>query len=200
MIEQYLNNAVNRKIKEGRIHDYLLKDPYPYAVIPNFLEDNFFSNIQKQCDNLLGNLVPIEGINIHHTYLNIPDLLSVCCNVYFMKIIHNIFNLKVQRKRDQYPTLRVLPKCGTGLHIHNDCLYIGNITVFLYLSYWEEGYGGEVGLFKKESDGFTKITEVKPVANSLFMMPITGTTMYHCINATSNGYIRKCAYIPISII
>ena len=200
MIEQYLNQEVNKKIKERRVCDYLTTDPYPYAVIPNFLEDTFFNKIKNQCDDLLANLVPIDGFDISHTYLNIPEMLSVFCNFYFMNLIGNIFNCDVQRKRDQYPSLRVLPEGGDGLHIHNDHLYIGNITVFLYLSRWEERFGGEVGLYKKEGSIFTKISEVKPLANSLFMMPITDTTMYHSINATASGYLRKCAYIPISII
>lgn len=200
MIEQYLNQTVIKKINERRVSDYLTTTPYPYAVIPNFLEEDFFKRIKIQCDSLLNDLVPINGFDIYHTYLNIPELLSVFCNSYFMNFIGNIFNCNVQRKRDQYPSLRVLPEGGDGLHIHNDHLYIGNITVFLYLSPWEDGFGGEVGIYKKEDSTFVKINEVKPLENSLFMMPITDTTMYHSINATASGYLRKCAYIPISII
>lgn len=200
MIKQYLNHEVNKKILERRVSEYLITDPYPYAIIPNFLEDSFFEKIRKQCDNLVSDLMPIEDFDIFHTYLNIPELLSVCCHTDFMNLVGNIFNLRVKRKRDQYPSLRVLPEGGNGLHIHNDRLYIGNITVFLYLSHWEEGFGGEIGLYRKKDGIFIKTTEIAPRKNCLFMMPITGTTMYHCINPTFAGYLRKCAYIPISII
>lgn len=199
MIKKFLNNAVLNQLDKGYFTNYLINEPYPYAVIPNILEDNFFLQTRAKCESLLDNLVSLEGFEIAHAYLNVPELLSVFCSPYFLGLIEKIFNLKVIRKRDQFPSLRVLPEGGNGLHIHNDKEYIGNITVFLYLSDWEDGFGGEVGIYKKSENKFIKTDEIKPLPNSLFMMPITNTVMYHDINPTAAGYLRKCAYFPISI-
>lgn len=200
MIKRFINKTVLNQLNKGTVANYLFNEPYPYAVIPNILEDNFFIKARAKCETLLEDLTNIEGFEISHTYLNVPELLSVFCSAYFLELIGKIFSLKVIRKRDQYPSLRVLPDGGNGLHIHNDKEYIGNITVFLYLSNWEEGFGGEVGIYKKSNNHFVKVNKVKPLPNSLFMMPITDTVMYHDINPTAVGYLRKCAYFPISIV
>ncbi|KTC94921.1 2OG-Fe(II) oxygenase [Legionella feeleii] len=200
MINKFISKTVLNQFNKGAISNYLFNDPYPYAVIPNILEDNFFLQARAKCERLIHELTNIEGFEISHTYLNVPELLSVFCSPFFIKLIGKTFDLEVIRKRDQYPSLRVLPEGGNGLHIHNDKEYIGNITVFLYLSDWKEGFGGEVGIYKKSDNHFVKVNQVQPLPNSLLMMPITDTVMYHDINPTAVGYLRKCAYFPISII
>lgn len=200
MTEQFINEKVNGAFMDGKSTDYLITNPFPYAIIPNVLERNFFLHIRELCDTLLDKLVRLEDFDIYHTHLNVPELLSVCCSTYFLKLIEKIFNLKVKRKQDQFPSLRVLKEGSNGLHIHNDEAYIGNVTVFLYLSDWKKGFGGEVNIYKKINDEFIKIDSVKPLPNSLLMMPITDKIMYHDISPTSVGYLRKCAYFPISII
>ena len=200
MIEQFIDEKVNGAFIDGKSTDYLITNPFPYAIIPNVLEKNFFFYIRERCNTLLDKLVRLEDFDIYHTHLTVPELLNVCCSTYFLKLIEKIFNLKVKRKQDQFPSLRILKEGSNGLHIHNDEAYIGNVTVFLYLSDWKEGFGGEVNIYKKINGEFIQINSVRPLPNSLLVMPITDKIMYHDISPTSVGYLRKCAYFPISLI
>lgn len=200
MLANSFNELIIKKLTDGSIRDYLITEPYPYAVIPDFLEPELFKHSRQKCDGLLKHLASLDGFDISHAYLNVPELLSVFCSTLFLDLISKIFSLNVMRKRDQYPSIRVLSGGGNGLHIHNDREYIGNMTVFLYLSDWKDGNGGEVGIYKHSEEGFIKVNSIKPLPNSVFAMPITDTIMYHDISPTAPGYIRKCAYFPISII
>lgn len=193
-----LSQSVRNALEANLVKEQFLKtEPYPYAVIPEFLDHVFFTRIRQSCQDL-ENFTQVEQFDVYHTHLNVLPLVSLFYSEFVRELIGKIFGYTVVRKKDQLPSLRRFPEASQGMVIHNDRDFEGHMTAFIYLSPWQAGQGGEVGIYKKQNNAFQLCDEVAPVPNSLLLMPINKIS-YHNVNAMSGGWVRRCAFFPLTI-
>ena len=180
-------------------------DPFPHAIIDNFLQKDVFANILKCFEQ------GIELKDVHKKFntdleLNkevygdkdLKDLMKLPIEVLGGEIIKNtlqgfvgnidLISLCDCKNYGGYYPFHTMTKGGLlGSHVDHSKSKYGDIHVANSIYYvspeWEESWGGETILFDK--NGYNIKTSIQPKPNRLVLF-IHSSTSFHGVNTITN--------------
>lgn len=182
-----LSKSLSDKIKKSRLNSSFQENPFKHCVIDDFFDESLafkFLNAFPSLDDKIWDVTNDENIEVKYrttfeSEFDIPDDLIIAFRVFnsapFLKSISEAFDIP-KLLPDPYYTgggLNITEKGGL-LDVHVDGNYHDasglnrRINVIFYLNpEWENGWGGEFGLYNE--DGTELIKKVAPLFNRLII-------------------------------
>lgn len=182
-----ISQTLSEKIEKVKLNESFYEYPFKHCIIDDFFQEslaNQFLNAFPPLDHKIWDKTSDGNIEVKYrtkfeSEFDVPDDLMIAFRIFnsapFLKAISKIFGIP-KLMPDPYYTgggLNVTEKGGL-LDVHVDGNYHDasglnrRVNVILYLnSQWEEGWGGEFGLYNE--DGTKLIKKVPPLFNRLLI-------------------------------
>lgn len=166
--------------------------PYEYKVIQNVFREEVFVELCQ-----LSQLTDAERESLHPTgyYYSTfasPEFVKfIYGEPYrnFLKVLTGL-SLNVSSKFP-VPQLCVFTEQRTGLDVHTDEDSGIDISSIFYIhDFWDESFGGHLGIYEKETDTYKAHKKIAPTPNTMVFLKISRNS-HHGIDPLRQEWARK---------
>lgn len=147
-------------------------NPYPYFIIENFFSEESYHFIKKAALSS----VQWEANPKHHDRYGLVSNVEVLRKMIgkdMRQVLQDLLKNRVQRHQGSVPQLRCTQGITNGVPIHTDADCGFNAGVFLHLTEWRSGMGGNLQIWSKNNKHFILENTIQPKPNTLVVLPFS---------------------------